>query len=82
MKVSSSPWAKMGLPDPVETKGQLRLKAFTLVLTVGIGASLLLMDWSKEGNVGEKNVFSEFRPAVKSAISRLYSGDPPEKRKA
>ena len=54
-----------------QTKAQLRIKAATPVITGLALAGLLLNDW------GEGNVFSGIRPAVRSALNKLYGTQPP-----
>lgn len=60
------------LPEP-PTPTQLKVKAWTAVLTVVVAASCLLHDWDK--STGTQNVFSAVRPAVKGALNRLYGVD-------
>lgn len=62
------------MPEELPTPGQLRIKAATAVVTaISVGA-LLLYDW------GPDNVFSGIRPAVKSALNRIYGVQSPKPR--
>ena len=61
-----------------QTKVQLRIKAATPIVTGLALAALLLNDW------GEGNVFSGIRPAVRSALNRLYGtqSPPPDSKRS
>lgn len=64
----------MVVPEP-PTQHQLRIKAWTAVATAAAMATLLLYDW--DAATGHKNIFSGIRPAVRSALNRVYGVDPP-----
>lgn len=61
------------MEDP-PTPAHLRLKAGTIVATVALAVGLLLFDWDTALG-GHHTVFTSVRPAVKTALNRLYGRD-------
>lgn len=61
--------------DDRPTPAHLRLKAATAVVTVAITVGLLLCDWDTNTGHGHPTVFTTVRPAIKSALNRLYGRD-------
>ena len=52
--------------EDLSTRGQLRVKAATVVVSAGALLTLLLHDW------GDNTVFSPIRPALRAALNRVY----------
>ena len=64
--------AVAGLPrarwmhEDLSRRGQLRVKALTVVVSAGALLTLLLHDW------GDNNVFSPIRPTLRAVLNRVY----------
>jgi hypothetical protein len=57
-------------PEPPPSGFQLRVKAWTVVLTTATIAALLLNDW--DAATGRETVFSGIRPTIKNALNTIY----------
>jgi len=57
---------------------QRRVRTATAAVTVVVVLGTLLMDWTPVS--GERHVFSEVKPAVRSALNRAFGRESKDKR--